>query len=227
MQSSATRHRSAAGSSLQSVMRSHLSLLALLVVLAGCSGPQAPDPTAIPADVVRPAQSTPEYPNEASVFTVRTPSAEPILVTPAATAEDAAALSAVANGPAGWTALLAVEQPPSAVGIARGGAAIYAEPGGSVLRRIGAGGVLNVTGKSADERWVSVYTDDGVFGWTPASQLLLYGDDDLVVVERAPDPGAVATLIAQAMEPVSVLDDLMATLAATPSPSPTVTPTPR
>jgi len=114
--------------------------------------------------------------------------------------------------------LLAIEQPPSAIGIATAGAVIYDQPGGRVLKQIPPTGVLNVTGISADGRWLSVYDDDAVFGWTPAGQLSLFGADDLTVVDKAVNPGVVATLIAEAMEPVRVLDDLMATLEATPEP---------
>jgi uncharacterized protein YgiM (DUF1202 family) len=45
--------------------------------------------------------------------------------------------------------------------------------------------------------------------------LRVYGDDDLLVVEEAPDPAPIATLLAQAAEPVVVLDDLLAQLGAT------------
>ncbi len=63
-----------------------------------------------------------------------------------------------------------------------------------------------------------MYDENAVFGWTPAGQLSLFGADDLTVVDQAVDPGVVATLIADVMEPVNVLDELMATLNATPQP---------
>jgi hypothetical protein len=106
-------------------------------------------------------------------------------------------------------------QTPSAVGIAPGGSAIYAERGGRALASVPVGGVLTVTGKSEDGSWYAVYNDDAVYGWTPAGQLRVYGGDDLVVVEEAPDPAPVATLLAQAAQPVEVLDDLMAQFEAT------------
>ncbi len=191
------------------------ALLALTVLLGACGGAAQGTPTPIPAEVVRPVQPTPVYPARSDVFTLATPSAPPIIITPTPEPPSAAALSALESGPAGWTALLAIEQPPSAIGIATGGATIYETPGGRVLKSIPATSVLNVTGVSEDGRWLSVYDDAAIFGWTPAGQLLLYGADDLTVVENAVDPAVVATLIADVMQPVNVLDDLMATLEAT------------
>jgi predicted small lipoprotein YifL len=191
--------------------------LATVLALAGCGQAALATPTAIPADVVRPVQPTPVYTTQVDVFTLATPQHTPVLITPTPTpALDT--LSAIRQGPAGWRALLAIEQPPSALGIATAGAVIYDQPGGRVLKQIPPTGVLNVTGISADGRWLSVYDDDAVFGWTPAGQLSLFGADDLTVVDKAVNPGVAATLIAEAMEPVRVLDDLMATLEATPEP---------
>lgn len=199
-----------------------LGMLLLGIGLLTACGGAAPQgtPTPIPANVVRPVQPTPVYPARADVFTLATPTITPIFLTPTPEPPSAAALSAVGNGPASWRALLTIAQPPSAMGIATGGAVIYDAPGGRVLKRVPATGVLSVTGISEDGRWLSVYDDDAVFGWTPVSQLVLYGADDLTVVTEAVDPAIVATLIANVMQPVTVLDDLMATLEATPTPQP-------
>lgn len=196
-------------------------LATLTLALAACGGPPPAEPTPIPANAVRPEQPTPAYPSNANVFTLATPRVTPVFITPTPTPDDPAALSAVSTGQAGWTALLAIEQPPSAVGIATGGAAIYDAPGGRVLKSVPSTGVLNVTGVSADGRWLSVYDEAGVYGWVPSGQLALFGDDDLTVVDEAVDPGVVATLIADVMQPVEVLDELMATLEATPTPAAT------
>ena len=194
-------------------------LLVLAVMLGACGGEAAQGtPTPIPASVVRPVQPTPVYPARADVFTLATPASAPVFIAPTLEPPPAAALSAVESGPAGWQALLAIDQPPSAIGIATGGAAIYDEPGGRVLKSVPATGVLNVTGISEDGRWLSVYDEDATFGWTPVGQLVLYGADDLIVVNEAVDPAVVATLIADVMQPVNVLDELMATLEATPGP---------
>ena len=188
-------------------------LALLLLVLGGCGGPQRAQPTAIPAGIVRPVQPTPPYPGGAEVFSLLTPGATPQFA-PTSAAEDALAVVDASGSQQRAAIKLFIEnQTPSAVGIAPGGTAIYAERGGRTLAAVPAGGVLTVTGKSADGNWYSVYDDSAVFGWAPAGQLRVYGGEQLVVVETAPDPAPVATLLAQAAEPVHVLDDLMATLA--------------
>jgi uncharacterized protein YgiM (DUF1202 family) len=110
--------------------------------------------------------------------------------------------------------LLLQAQTPSGMGVATGGGAIYATPGGRVLARIPVGGIVTVTGKSADGAWFAVYDDDANFGWTPAGQLRVYNSEVLLTVAAAPDPGPVATLLAEANIPVRVLDTLLPTLEA-------------
>ena len=104
-------------------------------------------------------------------------------------------------------------QTPSALGIVRGGASLLNRPGGSVLSSLPAGAVVTVTGKTADGQFVAAYTDDGMAGWISAGQLTLFGADDLVVVEESAGPGPIATLVAEAMQPVTVLETLVATPA--------------
>lgn len=196
-----------------------IGALAAAVLLSACGGAaQQGTPTPIPASVVRPVQPTPIYPARADVFTLATPIGTPIIIRPTPELPPAAALSEVERGPAGWRALLAIKQPPSAIGIATNGAVIYETPGGRVLKSVPATGVLNVTGLSEDGRWLSVYDETAVFGWTPVGQLVLFGADDLTTVTEAVDPAIVATLIADVMQPVNVLDNLMATLEPTPTP---------
>jgi hypothetical protein len=191
------------------------SLVAVLFSLAGCGGPQQAQATAIPASVVRPVQPAPQYPGGSDVFSVLTPGATAQFV-PTAAAEAAVPVASEANRQQLAAIKLFIEnQTPSAVGIAPGGTAIYAERGGRTLASVPVGGVLTVTGKSADSAWYSVYNEDAVFGWVPAGQLRVYGGEDLIVVELAPDPAPVATLLAQAAQPVRVLDDLMAQFDAT------------
>jgi hypothetical protein len=164
---------------------------------------------------VRPVQPTPQYPEGADVFSLLTPQASPQFVaTPAG--EDALAVAdGAGSGMRAAIELFIKNQTPSAVGIAPGGAAIYAARGGRILAAVPVGGILTVTGKSPDGAWYAVYNDAAVYGWTPAGQLRVYGDDDLIVVEEAPDPAPVATLLAQTGAPVRVLDDLMAQFDAT------------
>ncbi|MBK8049574.1 MAG: SH3 domain-containing protein [Anaerolineales bacterium] len=175
-------------------------------------GPPVPA-TPIPASIVRPAQATPDYPSQAKVFTLGAPVASPVFL-PTATATMPAAENGGASAVRDLMQYLAMEQTPSATGIAAGGATIYEAPGGRALGSIPVAGLVTITGKSADGNWYAVYDDGAVFGWTPTGQLRVFGGDDLIVVEKSLDPAPVATLIAQAMEPVQVLDVLMPTLEA-------------
>ncbi len=195
------------------VKRASLLWMASLVWgLAGCGGPPQPTPTPIPAEVVRPVQPTPVYPNQATIFTSATPQGTPVLVkpTPALAVPEQVVAERQAS-PIG-------EILPSALGIAPSGGAIYDAPNGALVKRVPSTGLLNVTGISADGRWLAVYDDESAYGWTPVGQLVLFGADDLTSVSQPSDPSVVATLIADVMQPVSVLDALMATLEAIPQP---------
>ena len=194
--------------------------LPALWLLSGCAGAAAVAPTAIPASVVRPLQSTPAYAVSADTFALLTPAASPQFA-PTAASNSALELAATDNSARIAIQLYMRNQTPSAVGIAPAGAAIYAERGGRALASVPVGGVLTVTGKSADGAWYAVYNDDAAYGWTPAGQLRVYGGEDLVVVEEAPDPAPIATLLAQAAQPVRVLDDLLAQMEATLTPQAT------
>ncbi len=165
--------------------RCGLGLLALLLV--ACGGPPQAEATPIPASVARPAQSTPAYPAKANVFTIVTPQGTPVFV-PTAAPEPVS--TPTPGDRRAMVNLLLQAQTPSGMGIATGGGAIYAAPGGQVLTGIPLGGIVTVTGKSADEAWYTVYNEEAVFGWTPAGQLRVYGSEKLLVLEQAPDPGA-------------------------------------
>jgi hypothetical protein len=160
------------------------------------------------------------------VFSLLTPNAAPQFVATAAADASFAIADAATSSQRVAIKLFLENQTPSAVGISLAGTAIYAERGGQVLAAVPVGGIVTVTGKSADGAWYSVYDDAAVFGWTPAGQLRVYGGDDLVIVEQAPDPAPVATLLAQAAVPLRVLDDLMAQMEATPEAAPPATPIP-
>lgn len=185
------------------------TLLLCLLTMAGCGGVQG-TPTPIPADVARPVQSTPAY-GGAARFVAATPAAP--VRTPTMTPTSAAiAQPAPPPTPDPRTAYQALlEQPPSALGIVTGGAALLAAPGGATLANLPAGEVVTLTGSSADGRYLAVYTHAFASGWVARGQLAVYGADDLAVVEQAAEPGPLATLIAEVMAPVQVLDVLMAT----------------
>ena len=186
----------------------------LVFILSGCGGARGGTPTPIPASVARPQQPTPVYPEQADVFSLVTPQATAQFMAAASAAAGIAAVETPADLQRAAVRLFIENQMPAATGIAGGGTAIYAEPGGRTLAAVPVGGVLTVTGKSADGSWYAVYNKDAVFGWAPVGQLIVYGADTLVVVEQAPDPGPVATLLAQANQPVQVLDRLMAAMEA-------------
>jgi len=206
-------------------------LLALL--LAGCGGPGAPEPTAIPADVARPAQSTPVFSTAEPLFRLSTETPAVILVTPtvAAAAEELSALPQSGPGRGELLAALLMNQPPSAMGIAVGGATLLDAPGGAPVTSVPGAATLTVTGRSADGNWLAVFTEEAITGWVPAGSLVLYGADDLTTVTEAFSPAPVATMIAEAMRPVATpMSAYFAALTATPPAAslelPTATPMP-
>lgn len=188
--------------------------VAALSLLAGCAGGPA-EATAIPASIVRPEQPTPNYARTLPQFRLAEATRAPVFVPTRdanAAAERAAQPPAASSNRSLLHALL-MNQPPSALGIAPGGATILDAPGGSAVGGVPGAGAVTVTGRSADGGWLAIYTDDATAGWVSAGALILYGDDDLTTVDAAFAPGPVATLIAGAMQPVSTpLADLIALL---------------
>lgn len=181
-----------------------------LLLLAACGQGQA-TPTPLSSDVVRPVQPTPLY-GGAAEFNLATPSAPAVLATPLpARATPAATLPVLVETPVQSGGGVLFDQPPSGLGIVTGGATLLEQPGGPIIANLPAGEIVTVTGKSADGRFVAVYTNEFVVGWVATGQLMLYGADELAVVEAAPEPGPVATLMAEVMAPVQVLDTLVAT----------------
>ena len=177
-----------------------LSTLALWL-LAGCGGPGVATATAIPADIVRPDQPTPAYSTAQPRYRIDESTPVPLFaVTLPAQAEDAPPPS---ESRMDLVTALLMDQPPSAMGIASGGVTVFSEPGGAALTSVPPGLALTVTGRSRDGAWLAVYTNDAIVGWIPAGSVLLYGADDLTVVDKAFSPAPVATLLAQAMTPAS------------------------
>ena len=184
-----------------------LLVLAMLILAACGGGPETP--TAIPASVVRPDQPTPVY-GQATTFnlaptvaaTVESNSVvdEAPVVAPSSAAQPEPSMSEQKTR----SIVLPMLQTPSALGIATGGATLLEQPNGRALVNLPAGAAVTVTGKSADGRYLAAYTNEGVAGWVPTGQLLLFGGDDLIVVESTAGPGPIATLIAQAMQPVVI-----------------------
>jgi hypothetical protein len=184
--------------------------LILVILLTACGG-AAPTATPLSPDVVRPVQPTPAYGN-AQQYTLATPDAvnptTPLLPTP--TPAGTASLIPVAARPQ-LLPMALPSLPPSGMGIATGGGTLVDQPGGRVVASLAVGEAVTVTGKSADGRYVAVYTNAFVSGWVAVGQLALYGVDDLEIVEDLPNPAPVATLMAEALVPVEVLEGLVVT----------------
>lgn len=174
----------------------------LAIGLTACGGNQA-TPTPIPADVVRPEQPAPVYP-ASTAFTLATPVIA--LPTVAMMAADVTTTTGATTPVASRQALdlAALQPPPTGMGILRGGASLLATPNGAAVAQLPTGAVVTLTGKSADGGWVAVYTEDGVSGWLAANGVTLLGAETLTVVTEAVGPGLAATLVAEAMAPMTM-----------------------
>ncbi len=176
-----------------------------LLLLAGCLAGPPIEPTPLPAALVRPDQPTPDYARTLPPYRLTPVTRTPVFV-PTLNPNAAAEIKAPQSLGAARRSLLQaflMNQPPSAMGIATGGATILDEPGGSAVGSVPGAGVVTVTGRSADGSWLAVFTDDATSGWVPAGALVLYNADSLTTVDEAFSPGPVATLIADAMIPMS------------------------
>lgn len=182
------------------------------VALTAC-GSGAATSTPVPASVVRPDQPTPVYPGS-TAFALLTPTAAPVFVTgtPAMAAVVAGADTSAASLPLDPTLF---QPPPTALGIVRGGATLFDQPVGTVLRTLPAGAAVTLTGKTADGAWLAAYVESGEYGWVAASSLALFGEETLSVVTQALGPGLAATLVAEAMQPMA-MPTIVLTLTVTP-----------
>lgn len=178
------------------------------VLLVACGGERT-TPTPLPADIVRPVQPTPVYQTSANFIlaTATPPTTTVASRVPLSPTELMTATASVTGMQTASTTLSPpafIPQTPTALGIATGGAVLQATPGGRALVNLPAGATVTVTGKSADGRYLTAYTDQAIVGWIAAGQLLLLGGEELVVVESASGPGPIATLMAEAMQPVTI-----------------------
>ncbi len=193
----------------------------LLLTLTACGGGPPVPPTAIPASVARPQQPTPELLRQQPIFG-GSDASETVIIVPEAGTGTREALLEVEEGGLIENPLL-FELPPTALGMATGGATVFDQPGGTAIVSVPAGGLLTVTGRSADGQFLAVYNNEAIAGWVPAGQLKLFGSDDLTVVDSAISPWPIATLLADAMQPLatSALDAAMREMAnSTPTPLP-------
>ncbi|MFN8442169.1 MAG: SH3 domain-containing protein [Caldilineaceae bacterium] len=186
-----------------------LCLLLLVFLLAACGGGTPAAPTAIPASVAQPQQPKPELVKGKPVFE-STNDATPVIIVPATETDiDPSLLLADEGTPTPLS--LSFHIPPTALGIATGGASIVDAPNGRVVATVPAGSTLTVTGRSSDGKFLAVYEDDGTAGWVTVGSLQLYGADDLTVVEQPIFPAPIITLLAEQMIPLetSALDAAM------------------
>ena len=176
-----------------------LILLALALLPAACGGASRSMPTAIPPDVVRPGQPTPDFSDSADLFYLEraTPVASATLPPPGA-GRPQADLRQVRRPD------LPMHQPPTAMGIVRSAADLRQVPDGQFLASLPAGTTLTVTGRSSNGESLAVFTAAGLSGWVAAGTVTLFGADDLLTLDELVDMGAIATLIAAAMQPVEL-----------------------
>ena len=196
------------------VLRRIVYLFAISWSLAAC-GRERATATPIPASVVRPVQPTPVYARSSAFrLTTPTPTAAITPVTPITpTRPGLVQLPSASLTSAPDTTMLLLAQTPSALGIVTVDATLLEIPNGQAVAQLPSGTVLTLTGKTKDGRYLAAYTNAGATGWINPKHLTLFGADDLQVVAESRGPGVAATLVAAAMQPVQVLDDL---LTATP-----------
>lgn len=189
-----------------------MSGVGLVIGVAACAGEQA-TPTPIPASAVRPEQPAPVY-AASMAFTLATPVAA--LPTVAIIPPDATPAIAATSLPSlSMLDLTAFQPPPTGMGIVRVGTSLVATPGGVTVVQLPAGAVVTLTGKSADGGWVAAYTEEGGSGWLAVNRLTLFGAETLTVVSEAVGPGLAATLVAEAMAPMT-MPTITLTLTITP-----------
>ena len=147
-------------------------------------------------------------------------------------------LTQSSRSPGLWAAPLAQPLPGKLAVAGAQGATVYTTPQGDELRTLAAGATLNAVGRSADNQWILVYLDETTSGWIEAQELVIFGTDQLPVMEAesadapaSPVPAASATAAISDTETISDSVTPVASVAtepaATPTAVPTNTPTPR
>ena len=184
-----------------------IAAVSLVLALNGCGGAGGGTPTALPPDVAHPDQPGLVFDNPAQGFRLSP--------TPAATRPTPAAPATPVPLPDRATVVAPLAQTPTALAIATAPLVLAAAPNGPGLAELPVGTTLTITGRSADGAWLAGYTNDGRAGWVAAAAVTLFGGADLLVVDHAVAPAAIATLIATAMLPV----ELPAGLAVAAAPS--------
>ena len=134
-----------------------------------------------------------------------------------------------ASTPATSVAAAKVAAIPAVAGV--GGSRLYAADG-TLLVTLDSGATVLVTGRSADDTWLSVTGGDsgeGTDGWIEATQLIVYGLHRLAVTDvpllpaavqaaaGTADAGSLASTSAVTVTPVLLVSDTLAVSAALPS----------
>ena len=100
------------------------------------------------------------------------------------------------------------------------GADLYDAPDGTVTGRSPLGSTLVATGRSADNAWVQVTTDEGETAWAEVSALVLFGLADLPV-----EAGDTMTAAADEATPAPTEEGAMEAESTTEAAAPTATAT--
>ena len=112
----------------------------------------------------------------------------------------------------------------------RAGAQVLSAPeGGDVVAALDLGAIVNALGRSADNQWVIVTTNDGATGWMAAADLVIFGLDNLPVMlgEGAEGSAPATAATAAPAAPLPTVTPRPPTSTPTPvPPTPTFTPTP-
>ncbi|MFN8495971.1 MAG: SH3 domain-containing protein [Caldilineaceae bacterium] len=100
-------------------------------------------------------------------------------------------------------------------------ATLYATPGGKVLQTLLPGTTLTAYGRTGDNKWVVVKTDNGTTGWILTEQLVIFGMEDLpMMADAPPTPSTTST------PKVTPASTAVGTAPSTPTSAPTATAAP-
>ena len=221
------------------IARGALILVCVLLMMAAC-GRRPGEPTPLPPGT-RVAQPTPDFSAPSQGNSAATETADRVAETvrtrlaqqqaqATLTPKTADALPAPTQSAQDARSGLSVLSLPTALGIVVGGGPLYAAPGAGAILIMQVGATLTITGRSTDGGWYAAYLADGTAGWAPASQVRIFGNAaGLEIVQESLGPAVVATLIAQASNPVEPIGTVVVRLTETRtagSPSAEATPQP-
>lgn len=100
------------------------------------------------------------------------------------------------------------------------GAGLHDVPNGALMAWLAAGSTLTAVGRTADSQWLAVQTDSGHHGWATTQSLVIFGIDQLPVVDATAPVTPVNTQVVEARKtalPTTSPTPVAPTLAATPT----------